>query len=183
VLTVASSLTTTGAGSAAVTPLLVTSDAAFGMVDFKSMASGAPAIPGAADKKGPLTVAVAAERPGHDGGHPQTPGPAGRHGGRLVAIGSSGAVVGANWQREREDLRGTALLVESAIAWLTERPPILDIPQKPAFTAGLRVSEDWLDATRRYVLLYMPLAAMLVGVAVYLRRRGEKRGPAVRGSE
>ena len=182
VLTVASSLTATGAGSAAVTPLLVTSDEAFGMVDFRSWASGAPPLPGAADKKGPLTVAAAAERPPVTMGDPRrvphTP-PGGKHAGRLLVVGSAGALWGANWQRE--DLRGTAVFAEGAIAWLTERPPILDIPQKPAFAAGLRVSDEWLDATRRYVLLYMPLAAMLVGVAVYLRRRGEKRGDAARG--
>jgi hypothetical protein len=168
VLTVASSLTTTGAGTAAVTPLLVTSEEAFGMVDFRSWASGAPPLPGAADKKGPLTVAAASERPGQGG----------KHAGRLVVVGSAGALLGANWQRD--DLRGTAVFAEGAIAWLTERPPILDIPQKPAFTAGLRVSDEWLQATFRYVVLYMPLASMLLGVAVYLRRRGEKRGDPAR---
>jgi hypothetical protein len=164
VITVASSLTATGAGSAAVSPLLVTSDQAFGMVDFASWATGAPAIPSGDDKKGPLTVACAAERKGAGE----------KHGGRIVAIGSAGALWGANWQRD--ELRGTALFAESAVAWLASRPPILDIPQKPAFTAGLRVSDEWLQATFRYVVLYMPLAAMLLGVAVHLRRRGEKRG-------
>lgn len=165
VITAASSLTATGAGAAAVTPLLVTSDQAFGMVDFFTWAEkGAPPLPGAADKKGPLTVAFAAERPV----------PGAPHGARLVVVGSAGVLKGANWQIE--ELRGTALFVETALAWLTARPPILDIPQKPAFTAGLRVSDEWMTATFRYVVLYMPLASLLLGVAVYLRRRGEKRG-------
>ena len=77
---------------------------------------------------------------------------------------------------------GPALFVEGAMAWLTERPAILDIPRKPTFTAGLRVSDEWMAATFRYVVLYMPLASMLLGVAVYLRRRGEKRGDP-RGQE
>ncbi len=165
VLTAASSLSATGAGSAAVSPLLVTSEQAFGMVDFFTWAEkGAPPIPVAADKKGPLTVAFAAEKPA----------PGAPHGARLVVVGSAGALKGANWQIE--DLRGTALFVEGALAWLTQRPPILDIPQKPAFTAGLRVSDEWMTATFRYVVLYMPLASLLLGVAVYLRRRGERRG-------
>ena len=169
VLTVASSLSATGAGTAAVVPLLVTSDQAFGMVDFFAWAkTGAPPIPGPADKKGPLTVAYAAERFSKDGTKE------GKLQGRLVVVGSAGALEGANWQTE--ELRGTALFVESAVAWLTARPPILDIPQKPAFTAGLRVSDEWLAQTFRYVALYMPLASMLLGIAVYLRRRGEKRG-------
>src|SRR6185312_3734349 len=97
-------------------------------------------------------------------------------GGRILVVGSAAALWGANWQRD--PLRGTAIFAESAVAWLTERPPILDIPQKPTFTAGLRVSDEWLQATFRYVVLYMPLAPMLLGIAVYLRRRGEKRGGA-----
>ncbi len=165
VLTVASSLTATGAGTAAVTPLLVTSDQAFGMADFAAWArTGTPPVAGPADKKGPLTVAFAAERPG----------PGGKHGGRLIAVGSAGVLEAANWQSDA--LRGTAVFIESAVAWLTARPPILDIPQKPEFTAGLRVSDEWLAGTFRYVVLYMPLASLLLGVAVYLRRRGEKRG-------
>ncbi len=168
VLTVASSLTATGAGNAATTPLLVTSDQAFGMADFATWArTGTPPIRGASDRAGPLTVAFAAERPGPV---------AGKHGGRLVAVGSAGVLEAANWQSDA--LRGTAVFIESAVAWLASRPPILDIPQKPAFTAGLRVSDEWLAGTFRYVVLYMPLASLLLGVAVYLRRRGEKRGNA-----
>jgi hypothetical protein len=164
VLTMASSLTASGAGNAVTTPLLVTSDQAFGMSDFFSWAKTVgSAIPSAADRKGPLTVAFAAERPG----------PPGKHGGRLVVVGSAGALQGANWQRD--ELRGTALFVEGAIAWLTARPQIVDIPQKPAFTAGLRVSDAWLASTFRYVVFYMPVAAMLIGFAIHLRRRGEKR--------
>jgi hypothetical protein len=91
-----------------------------------------------------------------------------------VVVGSAAALWGANWQRD--DLRGTALFAESAVAWLASRPPILDIPRKPVFTAGLRVSDEWLQATFRYVVLYMPLTSMMLGFAIYLRRRGEKRG-------
>ena len=91
-----------------------------------------------------------------------------------MAVGSAGVLEAANWQSDA--LRGTAVFIESAVAWLASRPPILDIPQKPAFTAGLRVSDEWLAGTFRYVVLYMPLASMLLGIAVYLRRRGETRG-------
>ena len=175
IMTVASSLSTTGAGSTVPVPLLVTSEQSFGMVDFFAWAkTNAPPLPGPADRKGPLTIAFAAELPAK-GGAP--------HGGRLVAVGTAGVVHAANWQSE--DLRGTAIFVESAIAWLAARPPILDIPKKPSFTAGLHVSDAWLAATFRYTVLYMPLAAMLMGIAVYLRRRGERRGeaPPPQGSE
>jgi hypothetical protein len=175
VVTLGSSLTATGAGAAAPVPLLVTSDQAFGMVDFFTWSkSRTPPVPGAADHKGPLTMAFASE----------LPKPAGSslpHGGRLVAVGSASALFGANWQAE--ELRGGSLFVGSAIAWLTARPQLLDIPDKPTFTAGLHVSDAWLASTFRYVVLYIPLASVLLGMAVYLRRRGtERRGPTAKSS-
>jgi hypothetical protein len=123
----------------------------------------------AADLRGPLTVAFAAELPKPQGAP---------HGGRLVAVGAASVIVDDNWSQE--SFRGTAVFVEGAIAWLTERP-VLDIPEKPLMTAGLRVSDAWLAATFRYVVLYMPLAAILLGAAVQLRRR-DKRKPERKAS-
>jgi hypothetical protein len=37
------------------------------------------------------------------------------------------------------------------------------------------VSDDWLASTFRYLVLYIPLASVLLGVAVYLRRRSTER--------
>ncbi|MEP7124621.1 MAG: GldG family protein [Byssovorax sp.] len=171
VLTLGSSLTATGAGAAAPTPLLVTSDQAFGMIDFFTWSKArTPPVPGPADRKGPLTMAFASELP-------KPPGSSLPHGGRLVVIGSASVLWGANWQAE--ELRGGSLFVGSAVAWLTARPQLLDIPEKPTFTAGLHVSDAWLASTFRYVVVYIPLASVLLGLAVYLRRRGtERRGPS-----
>lgn len=169
VLTIGSSLIATGAGSAAPVPLLVTSDQAFGMVDFFAWAKNrTPPVAGAADRTGPLTMSFASELP-------KPPGSSLAHGGRLVVIGSASALWGANWLAE--ELRGGSLFVGSAIAWLTARPQLLDIPEKPTFTAGLHVSDAWLASTFRYVVIYIPLASLMLGLAVYLRRRGtERRG-------
>lgn len=169
VLTVASSFAPTGAGEAATAPLLVTSDPAFGMVDFFAWSKDRPPpVAGSADHKGPLTVAFASELPARRAGAALQ-----AHGPRMVAIGSASALYGANWQAE--ELRGGAVFVESSISWLAARPVFLDIPNKPAFTAGLRVSDAWLASTFRYVVLYIPLASVLLGVAVYLRRRSTER--------
>ncbi|MFS8068018.1 MAG: GldG family protein [Byssovorax sp.] len=170
VITLGSSLSATGAGAAAPVPLLVTSDQAFGMVDFFTWSkSRTPPVPSPADRKGPFTMAFASELP-------RPPGSSLPHGGRLVVVGSASALFGANWQAE--ELRGGSLFVGSAIAWLTARPQLLDIPEKPTFTAGLHVSDAWLASTFRYVVLYIPLASVMLGMAVYLRRRGtERRGP------
>lgn len=173
IVTVAASISPSGAGSTVPVPVLVTSEQGFGMIDFFAWAkTGEPPSPAPNDKRGPLTIAAAAELPAKPGAS---------HGGRMIAVGSRGVLDAANWQSD--DLRGTALFVESALAWLAARPPILDIPKKPAFTAGLRVSDQWLTGTFRYVVVYMPAAAMLLGVAVYLRRRGEKRPASAAKSE
>jgi hypothetical protein len=169
VLTVGSSLRTLASSRGVAVPLLTTSDQAFGMVDFFKWAKD-PGVPEPtdADQKGPLTVAYAVELPKVSERDP--------HGPRVVAIGSTSALFGANWQSE--ELRGTAIFVESAIAWLAAKPVFLDIPNKPAFTAGLHLSEDSLAAIFRYVVVFMPLAPVLFGVAVWLRRRsGERRKP------
>ncbi|WP_437290282.1 GldG family protein [Sorangium sp. So ce406] len=183
VLTVASSLAPTKAGPVAPAPLLVTSDRAFGMVDFFGWARDpSEPKPRAGDHPGPLTVAYAAELP-------KPAGSSAAHGPRVVVISSPSALYGANWQSP--ELRGTAVFVESALSWLAASPPMLDIPDKPAVTAGLRLSEDSLAGIFRYVVLYMPLAAAFFGLAVYLSRRGSERragdkggpgSPAGRGS-
>ena len=173
VMTVGSSLTPTAAAAAAPVPLLSTSDKAFGMVDFFAWARN-PVVPSPtdADKKGPLDVAFATELPKRRDGDP--------HGPRVVVVGSASVLMGANWQAE--ELRGTALFVESAMSWLAAKPVFMDIPNKPTFTAGLHVSEDSMAEIFRYVVIFMPLAPVLFGIAVRLRRRGtERRGKGPKG--
>ncbi|WP_437977775.1 GldG family protein [Sorangium sp. So ce295] len=173
VLTVASSLAPTASGPVVPAPLLVTSDQAFGMVDFFSWARDpSDPKPRDGDHPGPLTIACASELP-------KPAGSSAAHGPRVVVVGSPGVLYGANWQSP--ELRGTAVLVESALSWLAASPPMLDIPDKPAFTAGLRISEDSLAGIFRYVIVYMPLAAALLGLAVYLARRGSERRPGDKG--
>ncbi|XYI01184.1 GldG family protein [Sorangium sp. So ce1128] len=167
VLTVASSLAPTKSGPVAPAPLLVTSDRAFGMVDFFGWARDpSEPKPRDGDHPGPLTVAYAAELP-------KPAGSSAAHGPRVVVVSSPGVLYGANWQSP--ELRGTAVFVESALSWLAASPPMLDIPDKPAVTAGLRLSEDSLAGIFRYVIVYMPLAAAFLGLAVHLSRRGSER--------
>ncbi|WP_437592581.1 GldG family protein [Sorangium sp. So ce1000] len=173
-LTVASSLAPTASGPVVPAPLLVTSDKAFGMVDFFGWARDpSEPRPRDGDHPGPLTVACASELP-------KPAGSSAAHGPRVVVVGSPGVLYGANWQSP--ELRGTAVFVESALSWLAASPPMLDIPDKPAVTAGLRISEDSLAGIFRYVIVYMPLAAALLGLAVYLARRGSERRPGDKGS-
>ncbi|AUX41355.1 hypothetical protein SOCE26_027660 [Sorangium cellulosum] len=173
VLTVASSLSPAASGPVAPAPLLVTSDQAFGMVDFFGWARNpSEPKPRDGDHPGPLAIAYAAELP-------RPPGSTAAHGPRVVVISSPSALYGANWQSP--ELRGTAVFVESALSWLAASPAMLDIPDKPAFTAGLRISEDSLASIFRYVVVYMPLAAAFFGLAVHLSRRSTERRPGAKG--
>jgi hypothetical protein len=177
VLTVASSLEATSGSAVAPAALLVTSAEAFGMADFLAWAKNpSEPVAGPKDTRGPLTIAFAAELP-------KPAGSSAPRGPRVVVLSAGSALFGANWQSQ--DLRGTALFVESAISWLAARPSNLDIPNKPSFSAGLRLTEDDLASIFRYVVVFMPLAAALFGVAIHLRRRGtERRGaPEQPGSE
>lgn len=172
VLTVVSSMKSTGKGSAVTTPLLATSDEAFGMVDFFGWAKN-PAEPEvkAGDTKGPLTISFAAELPARGGAS---------RGARMIAIASSSPMMGENWLAD--ELRGTAIFIESSIAWLASAPTPIDIPKKPAMSAGLRLSEDALTSIFRYVVIFIPLASALVGIAIQLRRHSteRRRGPRPR---
>ncbi len=158
----------------AVTPsdLLVTSSAAFGVTSVAGATEwpeeGPAKKPG--DRAGPLVLGMAAERP--------KIGPGAPHGPRVVVLGAASLMLAHNWQ-EPLPVHGAAFLVENAVSWLAARPAILDVPDKPAVAAGLRISEESRSEVQRYVLVYMPLAAALLGIAVALVRRnteGEAKG-------
>lgn len=161
-------LSASGTGSVAPVELLSTSEQAFGMRDFFGWAErgGLPERePG--DHEGPIALAMAAELPKPSGSQAL-------HGPRIVVVGSSSLLWGQSFREPA--LRGGAIFAENALSWLAARPPILDIPDKPA-AAGLRIDESSLGEVLRYVILYMPAAVGLLGIAVFLRRRATSRGP------
>jgi hypothetical protein len=166
-MTASRSLSRTGTGSAPPAELLTTSKDAFGMTDFFAWAEkGGPPVKTSADRSGPLVLAMAAELPKKSG--------AAAHGPRMVVVGAASIALGQSWQERA--VRGGAVFTESAISWLAAEPPIVDVPDKPA-VAGARINEASLGELLRYVIFYMPGAVLLLGLAVYLRRRvGDARG-------
>lgn len=167
-------LSASGTGVAAPVELLSTSESAFGMRDFFAWAErgGLPEHePG--DQEGPLAIAMAAELPKR--GDSDAP-----HGPRMVVTGASSILWGQSFREAT--LRGGAVFAENALSWLAARPPIVDIPDKPA-VAGLRIDESSLGQVFRYVILYMPATVALLGIAVFLRRRAteDRQGKASRG--
>jgi hypothetical protein len=156
-------------GAATAVDLLATTEASFGVTSIAG-ASEWTDVPAKkpSDLSGPLVVAMASERPKTSPGSP--------HGPRAVVIGTGSIIIEQNW-REPVPLRGSAFLVENAISWLASKPEILDVPEKPTVAAGIRISESSRSEVERYVLLFMPLAAALLGAAVALRRRSTEGAP------
>jgi hypothetical protein len=149
------------AGDVQPVTILKTSERAFGMTDFYAWVDrGGDPTKGVKDRSGPLSIGMAAELPKKEGSD---------HGSRLVVLGSANVALGQNWRDLA--LRGNALLTGNIVSWIASKPPIVDIPTKTTPAATLRITEGSLSEIARYVLLFMPGAALLLGIAVYLRRR------------
>jgi hypothetical protein len=157
-------------GGGAALDLLVTSDKAFAVADV----SGAQSWTGPPDKKdadiaGPITLAMASERAKLSASAP--------HGPRAVVVASASLFTGTSWKEPLAD-RGAALFVDSSLSWLAAKPQLLDIPQKESVSAGLKLDEASLKDIRSYVLIYMPLAAIVLGIAIAWFRRQSEGKPA-----
>lgn len=157
--------------STAAQDLLVTSDKSYGLVSMAGAADwkdGPKKRPG--DLGGPLLVGLASERP--------KTSPSAPHGPRVVVLGSA-SVLSSSTYHEPLPLRGAALLVEGAISWLASKPQVLDVPDRAAVPAGLRITADDRSEVLRYVLVFMPAMTGLLGLGIGLWRRStEGKAPA-----
>jgi hypothetical protein len=149
--------------------LLTTTADAYGVVNVRGAAdwTGTPEKKGI-DIAGPLVLAMASERPKLRASDP--------HGPRLVVIGSGSAFLESHWRVDSEG-RGMAMLVENAIAWISAKPQVLDVPERQTLAAGVRISADARREIQYFVLGYIPLAALLLALVVYLLRRSGERAP------
>lgn len=156
-------------GAATPEELLVSSPKAFGLVnlvgaaDWKDTPQKRPG-----DVSGPLVLAMASERPKTS---PDAP-----HGPRLVVLGTPSGLTASAF-REPLPVRGAAMLVESAVSWLAAKPQVLDIPEKSAVAAGMRITDDSRSDIQRYVLVFMPGAFALAGIVIALVRRAGEGAP------
>jgi hypothetical protein len=94
--------------------------------------------------------------------------------------GARGLVFGTRslpWTRSYRDaaLLGDRLLVENGLAWVAARPAIVSVPEKPARSVGLSLTEESLGEILRYVLVYMPTTAALSGFVLLFRRRAKEK--------
>jgi hypothetical protein len=149
--------------------LLVTGDGAFAKRNIVGASQWADApVRDPSDPPGPFVVAMASERPRIGASAP--------HGPRVVVVGSRYALAEDNWRQARP-LHGMAFFVDSALSWLAARPEIVDVPDRAQVSAGMRVSEEGRAEVQRYVLLLMPLAALMLGIAVWAWRRSSENRP------
>jgi hypothetical protein len=148
----------------AASDLLATSDQSFsiGFARAASIMRGEEPEKKPGDASGPFTIAMASERAAQNGRA------------RVVVIGSASAFSAVHWH-QAAPWRGTAVLVENAIAWLASKPQVLDIPPRPSVAACMRISDESRSEVRRYVLLYMPLTFAILGIVVGVSRRREKK--------
>lgn len=155
-------------GAASAADLLTTTASAFAKTSLVGASAWADLPPRRAeDLTGPFTIAMASERPASGAEH---------HGPRVVVLGSRFALAEDNWRQARS-LHGMAFLVDSALSWLSARSLVIDVPERDEVPAGIRVSDEGREEVRRYVLLLMPLAAVLLGVAVWAWRRSSENKP------
>jgi hypothetical protein len=161
----------TSPGAANPNELLGTSDHAFAAVHVTEETSWAN-VPAkeSADLPGPLAIAMASERaPEVNVGRISR----GRIS-RVVVVGTSSVLT----TRGLADplAIGSAFFAEGALSWLAARAPVLDIPDRPPVTAGVRLTAESIGEVKRYVLMFIPLTFAFLGVIVgWSRRRTPQR--------
>jgi hypothetical protein len=145
-------------------PLLQTSKKSFGAKNYWNRSEADRDLtPTASDNEGPLTIASATERP-------KLPGK--DRGARVVVIASAVPLWGATLTTP--ELYGTSLFTDGAISWLAGHEQFLDIPDKPIKTTGLRLTEEALTQTFRYVVVLIPFLTAVAGIFIFYRRRVRK---------
>jgi hypothetical protein len=161
---VAQSVRPTAAGSP--TPLVTTSAQSFAVSDLRRFLEGERVEPGKRDRLGPLSVAMASELA-------KPPGSSAPHGPRLVVFGSGN--IAQNQSFRDPVLLGNRRLIENAVSWLAAQPALVSVPEKAGAELGVALTEESLTEVWRYVILYLPGTALLLGVLVLVRRRGRER--------
>jgi hypothetical protein len=155
-----------------VTKLLETGGEGWGEIDFDGAA--APER-GAGDLAGPVSLAVAVEKApdGAQGAAPQASGAAGS-GAATSAVPALRMVVIGDSDFASDSLvvqvQSNAILLDNALNWLLARESLLGIPPKKPEQVRLTLTGDEMLTILALVAL-LPLATVVGGIAVYLKRR------------
>lgn len=148
-----------------VTPLLRTSDQAYGETDLTQISADSEPARGPGDLSGPLNLAVALRVFPKDAGEDLMER---KPGGRLLVVGDADFMQPGLLQTpELENYD----IVHAFLAWLTEREALIAIPPKKVKGGELILSQEDLSAIFFRVAILLPGAALLCGVGVWLGRR------------
>jgi hypothetical protein len=93
--------------------------------------------------------------------------------GRMVVMGWSHLATNEAMSPAFQSRFVNAVLVTSSIGWLTARRDLLEIPARAASNTALAISNEELRHIQLYSILLVPLAAALVGIAVWRARKAQ----------
>jgi hypothetical protein len=160
-------------------PLLKSSEASWGETDLDDVATGKEPEMGDDDIAGPVTLGFAAQLPAFadkgadmpaDEEAPEAPEKKEKKParGRLVVFGDSDML--------HSDLFGQLTLVNQEIvmgsmAWLTERPALISIAPKNPENVKLTLTDAQMKTVFFWIVVNMPVLAIILGVFVWWRRR------------
>lgn len=154
------------AGSAVVpATLLLSSPRAWGETGVRELLRTYAPVKESADFEGPVALAMASEVAG-----------AARRGegnaaGRLVVVGTSSFAEPEYFSPRFRATFSNAAFADAVVGWLTARRELVNIPARLVSRSALVVSADDLSYVGIYVIVLIPLAAALVGIAVWRARK------------
>ncbi|HSB64394.1 MAG TPA: GldG family protein [Thermoanaerobaculia bacterium] len=151
------------------TPLVETSPDGWGETNLKDLQKTGLPKKDDKDVKGPVCLAAAVEA---DDGSKTVPGDATKPAetpkkkARVVAFGD------ADWASNAGIANAAnRLLLSSAVNWALERESLVAIPPKSADQVAVTLTRRDMGQVAFVVLLLLPLAAVAMGVAIWVRRR------------
>lgn len=169
-LRLARSIRAVDVGSRAV-PLLLTSGEAYGETSIAELGGEVEPAKNGPDRGGPLSLAVAVDtRARHteaEGEAPTAPHET-RTGGRIIVVGTSSWLESAFLDRPEV---ANFDLSSAWTGWLTRREALIAIAPKTVHARAVVMAEGDLSSLAFRVLFLMPMAVLLLGVAVWWTRR------------
>ncbi len=143
--------------------LLRSSGKAYGESNLSQLTAGDELVAGEGDKQGPLALGAAVlVSKGDDEGKPTSKG------GRMIVLGDSDWLAPTYLQQPQ---LANVDLLSSLTGFLTERDALVSIAPRKLDAQSVMITEEGLLGILLRVVVFMPLAALVLGVGVWWQRR------------